>query len=125
MNIAAIAEPMTNPLIPNTAMPPRVVNITTKSGIRASLPTGSAALTSRNQNARPPKRALHRPDRQLSLRARDDGFRTFACAAYIASWIVNAKFIGYEQGGRLWVGHEKEIRQEILKLLGQAPVGSR
>lgn len=53
----------------------------------------------------------------LIISARDDGYGTFASAQYTASRIAGANFIGYEQGGHVFVGHDDEIRQEIVKLL--------
>jgi 2-hydroxy-6-oxonona-2,4-dienedioate hydrolase len=54
----------------------------------------------------------------LVVSTRDDGFGTFASAQFTASQIAGAKFIGYEHGGHVWVGHDDAIRGEILKLLG-------
>jgi pimeloyl-ACP methyl ester carboxylesterase len=53
----------------------------------------------------------------LVISARDDGFGTYANAEYTAGQIANAKFIGYDRGGHLWVGHDEAVRQEILKFL--------
>jgi pimeloyl-ACP methyl ester carboxylesterase len=53
----------------------------------------------------------------LVVSTRDDGFGTFASAQFTASQIAGAKFIGYDHGGHVWVGHDGEIRGEILKLL--------
>jgi 2-hydroxy-6-oxonona-2,4-dienedioate hydrolase len=53
----------------------------------------------------------------LVASARDDGFGTFAGAQYTASRIPRAKFIGFENGGHLLVGHDDEIQAEIVKLL--------
>jgi 2-hydroxy-6-oxonona-2,4-dienedioate hydrolase len=53
----------------------------------------------------------------LIISARDDGYGTFASAQYTASKIANARFVGYEHGGHMFVGHEDEINREILKLL--------
>jgi len=53
----------------------------------------------------------------LIVSARDDGYGTYAMAQYTASRIAGAKFIGYERGGHLLLGHDKEIQAEILKLL--------
>ena len=49
----------------------------------------------------------------LLISARDDGFGTYANAQYTASKITNAKFIGFEQGGHLLVGHDEATRHEI------------
>ena len=53
----------------------------------------------------------------LIIGTRDDGYGTYASAQYTASQIAGAKFIGFEQGGHTWVGHDDEVRAEILKLL--------
>lgn len=53
----------------------------------------------------------------LIISARDDGYGTFASAQYTASQIAGAKFVGFEDGGHTWVGHEAEVQLEILKLL--------
>jgi 2-hydroxy-6-oxonona-2,4-dienedioate hydrolase len=53
----------------------------------------------------------------LVISARDDGFGTYAGAEYTASQIAGAKFIGFESGGHLWVGHDDEVRAEIVALL--------
>ncbi|HRD94884.1 MAG TPA: alpha/beta hydrolase [Rubrivivax sp.] len=54
----------------------------------------------------------------LVISARDDGFGTYAGAQYTASRIAGARFIGYEQGGHLLVGHDAAVRTAILQLLG-------
>jgi 2-hydroxy-6-oxonona-2,4-dienedioate hydrolase len=46
----------------------------------------------------------------LLISARDDSYGTYASAEYTASRIANAKFIGFDQGGHLWVGHDDEVR---------------
>ena len=53
----------------------------------------------------------------LVISTRDDGFGTYASAQYTASRIAGAKFIGYDRGGHVWVGHDEEVRAEIVKLL--------
>jgi 2-hydroxy-6-oxonona-2,4-dienedioate hydrolase len=53
----------------------------------------------------------------LIISTRDDGYGTFASAQYTASKIAGAKFLGFEQGGHMWIGHNDEVQQEILKLL--------
>ena len=49
--------------------------------------------------------------------ARDDGFGTYAGAQYTASRIAGAKFIGFDDGGHLFVGHDEAVRDEIVRLL--------
>jgi 2-hydroxy-6-oxonona-2,4-dienedioate hydrolase len=53
----------------------------------------------------------------LIISARDDGYGTFASAQYTAGKIAGAKFVGFEQGGHIWIGHHDEVLREILKLL--------
>jgi pimeloyl-ACP methyl ester carboxylesterase len=52
----------------------------------------------------------------LVISARDDGFGTYASAEYTAHQIADAKFVGFENGGHLWVGHDDQVRAEILAL---------
>jgi 2-hydroxy-6-oxonona-2,4-dienedioate hydrolase len=44
-------------------------------------------------------------------------FGTFEPARYSADHIAGARFIGYETGGHLWVGHHKEVVSEIVSFL--------
>jgi len=53
----------------------------------------------------------------LVVSARDDGFGTYAAAQYTASRIAGAKFIGFDHGGHLLVGHDAQVLAEIVKLL--------
>jgi 2-hydroxy-6-oxonona-2,4-dienedioate hydrolase len=53
----------------------------------------------------------------LVVSARDDGFGTYANAAYVASEIPGATFLGFDQGGHLWVGHDEEVQTEIVRLV--------
>jgi pimeloyl-ACP methyl ester carboxylesterase len=53
----------------------------------------------------------------LLISARDDGFGTFAGAAYTAQQIPGARFVGYERGGHLLVGHEAAVHAEIIAWL--------
>ena len=53
----------------------------------------------------------------LVISARDDRYGTYASAQYTASRIAGAKFIGFEEGGHVLVGHDEEVRTEIVKLL--------
>ena len=56
----------------------------------------------------------------LVVSARDDGFGTYAAAQYTASRIPGAKFLGFDEGGHLLVGHDAAVRDEIVTLLGGA-----
>ena len=62
-----------------------------------------------------PLESLHVPT--LIVSSRDDGYGTYASAQYTASRIAGAKFVGFDQGGHVWVGHDDEVMAEILKLL--------
>jgi pimeloyl-ACP methyl ester carboxylesterase len=53
----------------------------------------------------------------LIVSARDDLYQTFAGSRYSAKHIPNARFIGYETGGHLLVGHEQETTAEIVRFL--------
>jgi pimeloyl-ACP methyl ester carboxylesterase len=53
----------------------------------------------------------------LVVSARDDGFGTYAGAQYTASRIPGARFIGFDAGGHLLVGHDEAVRSEIVRLL--------
>jgi 2-hydroxy-6-oxonona-2,4-dienedioate hydrolase len=50
----------------------------------------------------------------LLISARDDGYGTYASAEYTASRIAGARFIGFEQGGHLWLGHDDEVRRAVV-----------
>ncbi len=53
----------------------------------------------------------------LVVSARDDGFGTYAAAEYTASRISAAKFVGFDDGGHLLVGHDAALQADIVKLL--------
>ena len=53
----------------------------------------------------------------LVISARDDRYGTYASAQYTAGQIQGAKFIGFEQGGHTWVGHNNEVMAAIVQLL--------
>jgi 2-hydroxy-6-oxonona-2,4-dienedioate hydrolase len=53
----------------------------------------------------------------LVISARDDRYETFASAQYTASQIAGARFIGFTDGGHIWVGHDDEVMAAILALL--------
>ena len=62
----------------------------------------------------------------LALSVADDLFGTFDPARYTAEQIPGARFVGYETGGHLWVGHHEEALAAIGAFLkepreGQAP----
>ena len=53
----------------------------------------------------------------LVLSVRDDLYGTFATAQYTASQVPNAKFVGYDTGGHVWVGHDNQVLAEIVSFL--------
>ena len=53
----------------------------------------------------------------LIISVRDDGFGTYASSEYTAGQIKGAKFVGFEHGGHVWVGHQDEVQAEIMNLL--------
>ena len=53
----------------------------------------------------------------LIISVRDDGYGTYASAQYTADQIAGAKFVGFNEGGHTWVGHDDEVQLEILKVL--------
>ena len=58
----------------------------------------------------------------LVISTRDDGYGTYASAQYTASQIAGARFVGFDHGGHVWVGHDDEVRAEIVKLLSAQKV---
>ena len=55
----------------------------------------------------------------LVISARDDRYGTFASARYTAAGIVGARFVGFEEGGHTWIGHNDEVMAEVVNLLLQ------
>lgn len=53
----------------------------------------------------------------LVVSVRDDSFGTYASAEYTASQIKGARFVRFEHGGHVWVGHDDEVQKEILNLI--------
>lgn len=60
----------------------------------------------------------------LLISARDDGFGTYAAAEYTASQIRGARFLGFEEGGHLLVGHDEAVQSAVLELLARASAGA-
>jgi len=56
----------------------------------------------------------------LLISARDDGYGTFAGAQYTAGRIAGAKFVGFDDGGHLLVGHDEQVRAEIAEWVSRA-----
>jgi pimeloyl-ACP methyl ester carboxylesterase len=53
----------------------------------------------------------------LIISARDDRYGTYASAQYTANGIADARFIGFDEGGHTWIGHNDEVMSEVVKLL--------
>ena len=53
----------------------------------------------------------------LVIGACDDRYGTVASAQYSADRIPGANFIGYDDGGHTWVGHNDEVLAAIVNLL--------
>jgi pimeloyl-ACP methyl ester carboxylesterase len=53
----------------------------------------------------------------LTISCADDAFGTYDGARYTAEHIPGARFIGYETGGHLWVGHQQEMTDVIASFL--------
>jgi 2-hydroxy-6-oxonona-2,4-dienedioate hydrolase len=57
----------------------------------------------------------------LIISARDDNYGTYANAEYLAPRIRGARFIGYESGGHMLVGHGEAVEAALLAhILGSA-----
>lgn len=56
----------------------------------------------------------------LVISARDDGFGTYAAAAYTASRIPGARFVGFDTGGHLLVERDAAARAAIVELVAGA-----
>lgn len=65
-----------------------------------------------------PLEAIRAPT--LVVSARDDGFGTYAAAQYTAARIAGARFVGFDDGGHLLVGHDARVRAEVLALMAAA-----
>jgi 2-hydroxy-6-oxonona-2,4-dienedioate hydrolase len=53
----------------------------------------------------------------LCISARDDGFGTYESARYCASHIPGARFLGFDSGGHLLLGHRAEVVAAVEDLL--------
>ncbi len=86
--------------------------------LRSILPLSSRAAGLRNDGliaaslTRYDLESIRAPTLVISVR--DDLYGTFAGAQYTAQHIPDARFVGYERGGHLWVGHHVELLDEIV-----------
>lgn len=53
----------------------------------------------------------------LVASVRDDGYGTYAAARYLAEHVPGARFLGYETGGHIWVGHHDALLREVDRFL--------
>jgi pimeloyl-ACP methyl ester carboxylesterase len=49
----------------------------------------------------------------LVISAEDDGFGTWNAARAAATQLPNVRFVGYSQGGHVWVGHHDALLREV------------
>lgn len=56
----------------------------------------------------------------LLLGVADCLYGTYAGARYSAERIPRARFVGYQNGGHLWVGHQREVMAEIADFIRAA-----
>jgi len=77
-------------------------------GLRSDTAVGKHLSTSTLESIRAPT---------LVISARDDRYGTYASAQYTADRIAGAKFIGLDEGGHTWVGHDDEVLAAIARLL--------
>jgi len=59
----------------------------------------------------------------LVVSAQDDGFGTFAPAQYTASQVAGARFMGFDVGGHLLVGHDETVQAAVLELMARTSSG--
>ena len=53
----------------------------------------------------------------LCISARDDGFGTYESARYSCQHIPGARFLGFDAGGHLLLGHAPQVAAEVESLL--------
>lgn len=56
----------------------------------------------------------------LVFSTENDLFGTFESGRYTAEQIPGARFIGYPDGGHIWVGHNQEVWAEVKRFIEQA-----
>ena len=59
--------------------------------------------------------SVHEP--KLIISARDGGYDTFASSQYLVGQIAGSTFVGFDDGGHTWAGHDGEVESAILKLV--------
>lgn len=61
----------------------------------------------------------------LVISVRDDLFGTYASAQYTAQQIAGARFLGFERGGHVWVGHQAEVVEQSAAFMRNALAATR
>jgi pimeloyl-ACP methyl ester carboxylesterase len=57
----------------------------------------------------------------LLISVKDDGYGTWDGARYTASQLPNARLIGYDSGGHVWVGHHQDVLRELTGFVKALP----
>lgn len=57
----------------------------------------------------------------LVVSAKDDGFGTWLAASDAARQLRDVRFVGFEEGGHVWVGHHREVIDEVARFVTRAP----
>lgn len=89
--------------------------------IRDIFPVGPKVAGIRNDTAisselkRYPLEQIKAPTLVISVE--DDLYGTFANAQYTAKHVPKARLVTYPSGGHVWLGHDAEIREEIVGFL--------
>jgi len=89
-----------------------LMNILPTSRRRAGLMNDAAVVSTLK---RPPLEQVKVPTLLISVE--DDRYGTFRGARYTAGGIPGARFVGYRDGGHLFVGHNEEVLTEISAFL--------
>lgn len=61
----------------------------------------------------------------LAISVADDLFGTFEAARYTAGEVPGARFVGYDSGGHVWVGHQQEVIAEIAAFVAATADANR
>lgn len=56
----------------------------------------------------------------LAVSLEDDRFQTLAAARHIAATVPGARLVTFPEGGHVWVGHDREVFDEIARFLSDA-----
>ncbi len=56
----------------------------------------------------------------LAVSLEDDGFQTMAAARHIVASVRGARLVAFPEGGHVWVGHDREVFDEVGTFLSQS-----